>query len=58
MYIIREITQVSLPYIGEEFGGRDHSTVHHAITKIEDLIRKNATFKNNVQDLIRNIKEK
>jgi len=58
MYIIREITQVSLPYIGEEFGGRDHSTVHHAITKIEDLIRKNATFKNNVQDLVRNIKEK
>lgn len=58
MYIIREVTQVSLPYIGEEFGGRDHSTVHHAISKIENQIRKNSAFKNNIQDLIRNVKEK
>lgn len=58
MYIIREITQVSLPYIGDEFSGRDHSTVHHAISKIEGQIEKNPSFKNNIQDLIRNIKEK
>lgn len=35
MYIIREVCQLSLPLIGEEFDGRDHSTVHHSIRKVE-----------------------
>ena len=39
MYIMREITPMSLPEIGHQFGGRDHSTVHHAIVKVEQIIR-------------------
>ncbi|HET7560666.1 MAG TPA: helix-turn-helix domain-containing protein, partial [Limnochordia bacterium] len=40
MYLARELTDASLPKIGEEFGGRDHSTVVHAHNKIsEDLTR-------------------
>lgn len=58
MYIIREITQMSLPNIGDEFSGRDHSTVHHAISKIEETIKTNSSFKNTIQDLIKHIKEK
>jgi chromosomal replication initiator protein len=58
MYIIREITQMSLPAIGSEFSGRDHSTVHHAIGKIEDDMTRNPRFKNIVNDLISNVKEK
>ena len=40
MYIARELTDLSLPKIGEEFGGRDHTTVMHACDKIKDDIEK------------------
>ena len=36
MYVVREITQMSLSSIGEEFGGRDHSTVVYAIGQVEN----------------------
>ncbi len=36
MYIAKELTQKSLPEIGELFGGRDHTTVLHAVRKIAD----------------------
>ena len=58
MYIIREITQMSLPEIGKEFLNRDHSTVHHSINKIEADMSINSGFKSNVYDLIKSIKEK
>jgi chromosomal replication initiator protein len=41
MYLTRELTDLSLPKIGEEFGGRDHTTVIHAVKKIERLTREN-----------------
>jgi len=58
MYIIREITQMSLPAIGEEFSNRDHSTVHHSINKVEEKINNNISFKSAINDLIANIKGK
>ncbi|HCX65906.1 MAG TPA: chromosomal replication initiator protein DnaA, partial [Eubacteriaceae bacterium] len=56
MYISRELTDLSLPKIGEEFGGRDHSTVIHAYDKIKTDIEKNFDFKNLINRIIKDIK--
>ncbi|MEW5783623.1 MAG: chromosomal replication initiator protein DnaA [Bacillota bacterium] len=53
MYLIRMLTDLSLPKIGEEFGGRDHTTVLHAQRKIENLIIKNNEIKQKIE-LIKN----
>ncbi len=45
MFITRELTDLSLPKIGEEFGGRDHSTVIHAYNKIEKDMEKHTSLK-------------
>ena len=52
MYLIRELTDYSFPKIGEEFGGRDHSTVIHAYEKIQDLIREDPETARVIKDLI------
>ena len=46
MYLTRELTELSLPKIGEEFGGRDHSTVIHGVQKVTDEMQVNTDFKN------------
>ena len=51
MYLCRELTDLSLPKIGQEFGGRDHTTVMHACRKISDLIRERRSVYNQVTDL-------
>ena len=58
MYIIREITDLSQQQIGEKFGGKSHSTVHHSISTVEDRIAKDIAFKNQVFDIIKNIQDK
>jgi len=56
MYVFREVTDLSYPAIAREFGGRDHTTVIHAVDKISRLMRENRTIFEQVNDLIRSIK--
>ena len=56
MYLSRALTDSSLPKIGKEFGGRDHTTVMHANAKIEGMIRKDRSVYNLVQELTARIK--
>jgi chromosomal replication initiator protein len=56
MYLSRELTDASLPKIGKEFGGRDHSTVLHAHAKIARQIRADRSVYNLVQELTARIK--
>lgn len=49
MYLCRELTDLSLPKIGEEFGGRDHTTVMHAQDKIASDIRSNQQISREVE---------
>ena len=45
MYLCRNVAQMSLPQIGKDFGKRDHTTVMHACTKIEQDIKENQNTK-------------
>ncbi|MFR7759680.1 MAG: helix-turn-helix domain-containing protein, partial [Peptoniphilus grossensis] len=56
MYITRELTDLSLPKIGDVFGGRDHSTVIHAYDKIREDLDDNPIFKIEITNLIKEIK--
>lgn len=56
MYLSRELTDFSLPKIGEEFGGRDHTTVIHAHEKISKLVQTDPQFQkqlNEINDLLK-----
>jgi chromosomal replication initiator protein len=57
MYLSRELTDSSLPKIGKEFGGRDHTTVIHATSKIQRLIREDRSVYNLVQELTARVKQ-
>jgi chromosomal replication initiator protein len=57
MYLSRALTDSSLPKIGKEFGGRDHTTVMHANAKIEGMIREDRSVFNLVQELTARIKQ-
>jgi len=58
MYLSRELTDSSLPKIGKEFGGRDHTTVLHANAKITRMIKEDRAVYNLVQDLTARIKHR
>jgi chromosomal replication initiator protein len=53
MYLAKQLTPRSLPEIGRKFGGRDHTTVIHAVRKIEELSAYDATFREDVELLRR-----
>ncbi len=57
MYLARELTDSSLPKIGKAFGGRDHTTVMHATSKIAALMVEDRSVYNLVQDLTARIKQ-
>ena len=54
MYLAKQLTPRSLPEIGRKFGGRDHTTVIHAVRKIEELSAYDPTFREDV-DLLRRL---
>jgi chromosomal replication initiator protein len=58
MYLSRELTDMSLPKIGAEFGGRDHTTVMHAQAKIQKLMGEQREVWNQLQQLSNTIKQK
>jgi chromosomal replication initiator protein len=57
MYITRQLTEYSLVQIGQYFGGKDHTTVMHAIDKIEKMIKADEKFKTTVDELMARVKK-
>ena len=51
MYLCKKITSFSYPEIGRSFGGKDHTTVIHAVKKIETLSKKDNKLQNALVDL-------
>lgn len=58
MYLARELTDMSLPKIGDEFGGRDHTTVMHATAKIQKLMSAQRDVYNQIQQLTNTIRQR
>jgi chromosomal replication initiator protein len=56
MYLSRELTPASLPEIGNAFGGRDHTTVIHAINKIEQKMKQDTDLAATIESLIQQVK--
>jgi chromosomal replication initiator protein len=56
IYVVREITQISMAAIGEEFGGRDHSTMVYAVQQVEKNMARDPRFKEMVEDIVKNIR--
>ena len=57
MYLAKALTLRSLPEIGRRFGGRDHTTVLHAVRKIEDLVGTDNTLAQEIELLKRQLQE-
>ena len=56
MYLCRELTDYSLPKIGESFGGRDHTTIIHGCQKIENQLDKDEKLEKELIELEKRIK--
>ncbi len=56
MYLAKKMTACSLPEIGRQFGGRDHTTVMHAVRKVEDLLQNDAMTAEDVDRIEMNLK--
>ncbi|WP_062314276.1 chromosomal replication initiator protein DnaA [Lysinimicrobium rhizosphaerae] len=57
MYLCRQLTDLSLPKIGEHFGGKDHTTVMYAVKKVEDQIAQRRQMYNQVNEIHARIKQ-
>ena len=55
MYLSRKLTDMSLPKIGEEFGGRDHTTVIHAYEKISDNLNRDESLQHTIDDITKKL---
>ena len=58
MYLCRELTELSLPRIGQAFGGRDHTTVMHADRKIRQMMAERRSLYNQIAELTNKIKQR
>ncbi len=58
MYFCKRYTQLTLALIGVNFGGRDHSTVIHALESVEDMMKTDVNFKNSVEELTKKFKSR
>ncbi len=56
MYVLKEVTDMSLPKIGEAFGGKNHSTVLYSTDIVKKKMETDPVFKNKVDDVVANIK--
>ena len=57
IYVVREILSIPMTSIGEQFGGRDHSTIVYALQQVEKNMKNNAKYKETIQDIIKNIRD-
>ena len=57
MYVIKDITQMSMAAIGDEFGGRDHSTVVYAISQTEKAKKTDSRLRETIEDITKNVKD-
>ena len=57
LYIAKELTEYTFTELGNEFGGKDHSTVMHACNKIKDMIKTDSSFGQKINGLIKEVKE-
>lgn len=55
IYVVHKITGLSYTAIGQEFGGRDHSTIVYAINKVKSIIKKDTSYRATIDDLVKNI---
>ena len=57
MYVIKDITQMSMAAIGDEFGGRDHSTVVYAISQTEKAMKTDSRLRETTEDITKNVQD-
>ncbi len=57
VYVVREITQMSMAAIGDEFGGRDHSTIVYAVRQVENNMKTDSRYRETIEDIIKNIRD-
>lgn len=58
MYLSRKLTDISLPKIGEEFGGRDHTTVIHAYEKISEALKDDEALRDTINEITKKLNQK
>jgi chromosomal replication initiator protein len=51
MYLARQLTHASLAEVGRAFGGKDHTTVLHAVEKIQNLLNEDPKFKKTIDSI-------
>ncbi len=57
-YVVRSITGLKQEKIGQEFGGYDHTTVLYSLRKVDEMMQKDPSFRNTVNDIIKNLSDK